>query len=212
MGQTCTIRRWSTKLDSTSFWDCGRIGSSGDVGGMTGPAAQMFAFITTRDHSLMRRVHESGPRPMGAAVDDLCHPRWRRLAVVFPGDFVGCAWRQSPVLRLGRGRLGILLGIGLFLFLKRLTGRRRPCHVEPHCWSTLLPPDQFSFPSGHTITAFAWVVSIAQFYPDLAVGLYFCALSIAISRVILGMHFLSDVVAGAVLGSALGYSALFIVR
>jgi len=32
---------------------------------------------------------------------------------------------------------------------------RRTCAFEPHCRPTLLPPDQFSFPSGHTITAFA---------------------------------------------------------
>ncbi len=52
-----------------------------------------------------------------------------------------------------------------------------------------LPPDQFSFPSGHTITAFAVAVSLSRFYPELATGLLFCALSIAASRILLGMHF-----------------------
>jgi len=82
-------------------------------------------------------------------------------------------------------------------------GRRRPCAIEPHCWSTLLPPDQFSFPSGHTITAFAVAVSLSIFYPGLSVGLLFCASSVAISRIMLGMHFLTDVLVGALLGSAL---------
>jgi undecaprenyl-diphosphatase len=91
-------------------------------------------------------------------------------------------------------------GIGLFLVLKRAAGRRRPCAIEPHCWSTLLPPDQFSFPSGHTITAFAVCTPLIAQYPEAAPGMLFCALSIAASRVITGMHFLSDVVAGGVLG------------
>ncbi len=76
---------------------------------------------------------------------------------------------------------------------------------EPHCWATLLPPDQFSFPSGHTITAFAVAVSLSRFYPDLAIGLLFCAVSVAASRILLGMHFLSDVLAGAAIGSLLAF-------
>lgn len=76
--------------------------------------------------------------------------------------------------------------------------------MEPHCWSRLLPPDQFSFPSGHTITAFAVAVSLGAFYPEMRPGLYFCAASVAGSRILLGMHFLSDVVAGAGIGAVLG--------
>ncbi|MCC6586216.1 MAG: phosphatase PAP2 family protein [Bryobacterales bacterium] len=172
----------------------------------------MLDFITTRDHSLMRRVHK-WPAPRWVRLWMICATRggdgwlWYSLAILLAalgGDHRFCA--------LGAAGMASSIGIALFLFLKRLTGRRRPCHVEPHCWSTLLPPDQFSFPSGHTITAFAWTVAIAQFYPDLAAGLYFCALSIALSRIVLGMHFLSDVVAGAVLGSALGYWAFLIVH
>jgi undecaprenyl-diphosphatase len=69
-----------------------------------------------------------------------------------------------------------------------------------------LPPDQFSFPSGHSIGAFAFAVSIGLFEPSLMYGLLFCALSVAISRVILGLHFLSDVVIGSLIGAGLGYA------
>ena len=178
---------------------------------MTGQQ-RMLEFITTRDHSLMRRVHK-WPAPRWVRLWMICATRggdgwlWYSLAILLAalgGHHRFCA--------LGAAGLASSIGIAVFLFLKRLTGRRRPCHVEPHCWSTLLPPDQFSFPSGHTITAFAWTVAIAQFFPDLALGLYFCAVSIALSRIVLGMHFLSDVVAGAVLGSALGYWSFLIVH
>jgi undecaprenyl-diphosphatase len=107
--------------------------------------------------------------------------------------------------------LAVSLGITLFLKLKRLCGRKRPCTIEPHCWTTLLPPDQFSFPSGHTITAFSVAISLGTFYPHLMPALLFCASSVALSRILLGMHFLSDVIAGALIGATLGYStALFL--
>jgi undecaprenyl-diphosphatase len=103
--------------------------------------------------------------------------------------------------------LAVSVGIALFLSLKRACGRKRPCALEPHSWATLLPPDQFSFPSGHTITAFAMALSLSMFYPVMLIGLLFCAFSVALSRILLGMHFLSDVLAGAAIGSALGYAA-----
>ena len=103
--------------------------------------------------------------------------------------------------------LAVAVGIALFLQLKRACNRRRPCTLEPHCWGTLLPPDQFSFPSGHTITAFSVAVSLSVFYPPLLIGLLFTAFSVALSRILLGMHFLSDVLAGAAIGSILGYCA-----
>jgi undecaprenyl-diphosphatase len=102
-------------------------------------------------------------------------------------------------------------GVGLFLTLKRGFRRRRPGVFQAHCWANLLPPDQFSFPSGHSITAFAVAVSLSHFYPGLTGGLFFCAVSIAISRIMLGMHFLSDVVAGSILGAALGYAAFLVI-
>jgi undecaprenyl-diphosphatase len=50
-------------------------------------------------------------------------------------------------------------------------------------------------------------VGISLFYPVLTAGLLFCALSIAVSRILLGMHFLSDVVVGAVIGTGLAYAS-----
>jgi len=163
------------------------------------------SLITKGDYSIMRRANNWEA------------PRWVRLYMLSAtrgGD--GWLWYAMglAILALGGksrfeavGAAGIsaILSILLFHWLKRLAGRRRPCHIEPHCWATLLPPDQFSFPSGHTMTAFAVAIPLLLFYPTLAIGLLFCALSIGMSRILLGMHFLSDVVAGAAIGAGLGY-------
>jgi len=148
-------------------------------------------------------------------------PRWVRLYVIGAtrgGD--GWLWYAMGLAiavlggktrfeAVGAAAVSSVLSVLLFVCLKRLTGRRRPCHIEPHCWATLLPPDQFSFPSGHTMMAFAVAIPLSLFYPTLSIGLLFCALSIAISRILLGMHFLSDVVAGALIGTGLGYLGYF---
>jgi undecaprenyl-diphosphatase len=108
--------------------------------------------------------------------------------------------------------LAVLAGILTFKVLKRAVGRKRPCTIQPHCWANLLPPDQFSFPSGHSITAFAVALSLGTFYPAALPVLMFCAASVAASRVLLGMHFLSDVMAGSALGAGLGYAAALMLR
>jgi undecaprenyl-diphosphatase len=62
------------------------------------------------------------------------------------------------------------------------------------------------------MTAFAVSISLMLFYPSLVAVLMFCAFSIAASRILLGMHFLSDVMAGAVIGTALGYLSFLAFR
>jgi undecaprenyl-diphosphatase len=168
-------------------------------------------FLESGDHKVMLRVN--GWRP----------PRWIRVWVLCAtrgGD--GWLWSSLGALILvfgGAARFFALAaamiaagaGIALFLWLKRRFRRRRPCAIQPICWHELLPPDQFSFPSGHTITAFAVAATVSHFYPGMEVGLIFCAVSVAISRVLLGMHYVSDVIAGGLLGGALAYSSVHLV-
>jgi undecaprenyl-diphosphatase len=170
----------------------------------------MLKFITARDHTLMRRLNRWQA------------PRWVRVWMMLAtraGD--GWLWvalgvavllfgDEDRVRAVVTGTTAAAAGVLIFLTLKKAANRRRPCVFEPHCWATLLPPDQFSFPSGHTITAFAVAVSLSHFYPDLTAGLLFCALSVAASRILLGMHFLSDVMAGAVIGSLLARAVILL--
>ena len=147
-------------------------------------------------------------------------PRWFRIFMFLAtrlGD--GWLWYALGIILLicggpprfvavGSAGLAVLSGILLFRFLKKVSRRKRPCEIEPHCWASILPPDQFSFPSGHSITAFAIAITLGSFYPDLFLGLLLTALCIAASRIILGMHFLSDVLAGSAIGALLGVAFL----
>jgi undecaprenyl-diphosphatase len=174
--------------------------------------APMLTFIAQRDHRLMHRINR-WYAPRWVRVWMICATRggdgWLWYALGFVLLLFGGPERFAAV---GSAAFASGLGIAMFLRLKKAIGRKRPCALEPHCWATLLPPDHFSFPSGHTITAFAVAVSLSRFYPDLAIGLLFCAISVAASRILLGMHFLSDVLAGAAIGSLLAFAASSIVR
>src|SRR5439155_1382675 len=61
---------------------------------------------------------------------------------------------------------------------------------------------------GDAMTAFSIALVISYFYPSLEGVLLFLALNVAVSRIVLGMHFLSDVLAGMVLGVALGCASI----
>lgn len=173
---------------------------------MTERAHMMFEAINRRDYRLMRRVNQ-WHAPRWIRIWAICATRggdgWLWYSIAAAILLFGGPERFAAV---GAAAVSATLGVAIFMFLKKATHRTRPCHVEPHAWAKLLPPDQFSFPSGHTITAFAFAVPFSLFYPQLAAGLYFCAVSVATSRILLGMHFFTDVLAGAVIGGGLGYA------
>lgn len=57
------------------------------------------------------------------------------------------------------------------------------------------------------MTAFSVALVLSYFYPSFELSLFFFAASITLSRIVLGLHFLSDVLAGIVLGVGLGCCA-----
>jgi undecaprenyl-diphosphatase len=171
-------------------------------------ARNLWGHIERRDHRVMRRLNRWRA------------PRWIRcwmIAATRMGD--GWLWYGLGAMLLVFGGApryaavaasasAAIAGVLVFKILKLLSQRPRPCQYEPHCWSKVLPPDRFSFPSGHTMTACSIALVVSYFYPPLEGPLFFLALSIAVSRIVLGMHFLSDVLAGAVIGVALGCASI----
>lgn len=147
-------------------------------------------------------------------------PRWVRLWMLWAtrlGD--GWLWLLAAALLAGSGNRGLqvlsacLVAAGfantLLVLTKRRVRRARPCEraktagfaVDPPAW---FPSDRFSFPSGHALNAFAVGSLLALALPPLALPVLATAASVAASRVVLGLHWLSDVVAGALVGALIG--------
>jgi undecaprenyl-diphosphatase len=169
--------------------------------------ASLSSTLAAPDHNLMRRVNRwRAPRWI----------RWWMLLATRAGDgwlwgLVGIAVLLSSDATRFRAieaaACAVAAGIAIFHKVKRVFCRKRPLDIEPHCWAHIVTRDKFSFPSGHSTTAFAVAVSVGSFYPEIMPALLVLAANVAISRVIVGMHFLSDVLAGSGIGALLGYVA-----
>ncbi len=117
-------------------------------------------------------------------------------------------WRQRNQLTdIGlRGLLAQLSITAATQFLKHLIGRPRPrfAHSDEFSLGPSLATGFDSFPSGHAANAFGAATVLAWFFPAVRVPLYLVAGLVAVSRVLRGSHFPTDVLAGAVLGVVIG--------
>ena len=168
----------------------------------------VLAYVLASDDRLSGRVLEWRP------------PRWVRLWMLTAtrlGD--GWLWLATAALLAAGGHRGLrVLSAGavaagvanaLLVCVKARVRRARPCErakprhfdVDPLAW---FPSDRFSFPSGHALNAFAVGSVVALAYPSAALPVLALAASIAASRVVLGLHWLSDVLAGALAGALIG--------
>ncbi|NYZ62995.1 phosphatase PAP2 family protein [Luteimonas deserti] len=103
-------------------------------------------------------------------------------------------------------------GIALLMYrrLKRWTRRPRPFAADLRIQAWVAPLDEFSFPSGHTLHAVAFTIVALAYYPVLAGLLVPFTVLVAASRVVLGLHYPSDVLAATAIGGALGAMSLWL--
>lgn len=99
----------------------------------------------------------------------------------------------------------------VYMTLKRWTHRPRPCATHREIVALVAPLDEFSFPSGHTLQAVSLAVVASAHYPVLALPLAAFAACIAVSRVVLGLHYPSDVLAAIAIGTGLASLSLYLV-
>ena len=160
--------------------------------------------LDTADLWLIRALYAGGSRPI-----------W--IDVVRLITFLGSGWMLLglvPFLLMTRMRgqaLTLLVTLAatsaIVASAKAFAGRVRPCHA--HTWLQALPialPTDPSFPSGHAAGSFAFAAFVFAMHRRAGLALAGVATLVALSRVALGVHYPSDVAAGALLGAALGWA------
>ena len=120
-------------------------------------------------------------------------------------------WAFEPdngSLFLYTGVVAYALELPLFVMLKKAFKRQRPCDLISNLNAHVPPSDKFSLPSGHTTAAFLMASLLAHFYPQVTVIVYLWASTVGLSRVLLGVHYPSDIIAGALLGLTIAFLSI----
>lgn len=152
----------------------------------------------------------------------LCHRLNQLNRSEGPGRFFAAVSRLGDgvfwyllmlLLPLMLGRSGLLVSLHLlftgacclllYRWIKLRTSRPRPFRAMPEIVHRIAPLDEYSFPSGHTLHAVAFTLVLASYLPLLAWLVLPFTLLVALSRPILGLHYPSDVLAGAIIGASI---------
>lgn len=107
---------------------------------------------------------------------------------------------QTTLSLVLSGLIAFTFEIPLYLFIKRSIKRIRPFECLREIYCRIIPPDKFSFPSGHTAAAFLMANLLSNFHPEFSWPLFIWASLVGFSRIYLGVHYPTDVLAGMVLG------------
>jgi membrane-associated phospholipid phosphatase len=119
----------------------------------------------------------------------------------------GWWWKQGRWKETGlRGLIALLLVTVIVQLMKHLIGRPRPrfAHADEVVFGPSLTSGLDSFPSGHTINAFAAAAVLTRFFPKLGISLFLIGGLVGISRILRGSHFPTDVYTAAILGLLIG--------
>ncbi len=162
---------------------------------------------------MLERIHEWDCR-LTRRIGGLRFPAASRLALrwfVRLGD--GWVWlpivgailltRPLPQARsiLGHGLLVLGISLAVYWPLKLKVRRPRPCHRFPGVAAEVPPLDRFSFPSGHVMHNLAVGLTVAHYFPPTGAWLVAAPLAWGLMRIHFGVHFLGDILVGALLGA-----------
>lgn len=130
-------------------------------------------------------------------------PLWIALVLSMP-VWLGSVGYDAALRMLVAGMVGLII----YKILKKFLVRERPYIGLVGIDCAMPPLDRYSFPSGHTLHAVMFATMIAHYLPGVSLALAGFAALIAASRVILGLHYPTDVLVGASIGYAIARTAL----
>lgn len=129
------------------------------------------------------------------------------------GGFIWITIGLIFLIKKSTRKFGIIMLISLLIgdiignsFLKNLIGRNRP-FIQLNLIPLINPPFGYSFPSGHSLSSFIGATSIFNWNKKLGIFAYILATLISISRVLLSVHYVSDIFVGALLGIIISYAS-----
>ena len=104
-----------------------------------------------------------------------------------------------------------VLGVLVYKGLKKRLVRERPYVTHGDILCGTAPLDRYSFPSGHTLHAISFTVLYGAYEPSILFVMAPFAAMIAASRIVLGLHYPSDVLVGGTIGAAIATLSLIVV-
>ena len=160
----------------------------------------LFALVSGRDEGQVLKIFYKGLSRLGDGHLYILFALWEML-------FNGYAGRMLVLVIL----LAFAMELPAYMLIKKSVKRLRPFERYPKIPFFIKPPDQYSFPSGHTAAAFLMARLISWQLPLLSFLLFVLAGLIGYSRVYLRVHYPSDVLFGLMLGLLAANLALMIV-
>ncbi len=135
---------------------------------------------------------------------------WSKTGDGFAYPFIGIAlWLiTGRVDAIWVSATAFLIERIIYVALKHSLKRARPADAITGYQSVIRPSDQFSFPSGHTSGAFLMATIMSYYLPPLTFIVYPWAVGVGVSRVVLGVHFPTDTLAGMALGCSIAIVSL----